>query len=212
MQQYGMMPSRFGYSGAYGSTAYGETSSAKRTLLANAKIQGQMALGAASGFAAGGPIGAAIGGVSAGVMGLVNAVREAKMNRQEAVALAEEMGIPFASEVPSFIVSAIEWTPEKRASELEEYQRKLGKHNIWDAFQNEKRLGYKIEILASIDALERCAAAGRCNATAPQAALNTLVGWLAPGTQSRQAFYLVAIGLLAAAAVTSIRRRKSRRR
>lgn len=122
-------------------------------------IVGQLlvAAGAQMGFPGIGWVTAGATAVVAGTIALVIAIRAGQKRRKEAVAQAEELGIPDASEVPGFVVQALNNGPEwrgDRAGKLVVALQKAG---------DKKRMGTKgaqkdasrLRILLTLDLLER---------------------------------------------------------
>lgn len=61
------------------------------------------------------PITLAITAISVGLPILVAAIKRGQVNRQQAIALAEKLGIPDAAEVPGFVARVMKMSPDKIA-------------------------------------------------------------------------------------------------
>lgn len=111
---------------------------------------------------------------AAGTIALVQALRSAKVRRDEAVAMAEQLGIPDAAEVPGFVTRALEWDPAKRNKEMGQVAARLQKGRY--VFRKQDKDISRLRILAAIDLIERAAARGAAPPPAPAATREATYG------------------------------------
>lgn len=164
-------------------------------------------------------IGWVVGGVAAaaaGTIALVLAIRSGKVRKADAVAQAQALGIPDASNVPHFAVQALEKGPEWRAKHAETLMggitKDLAKGKA-DKIANRKDVS-QLRILTILDLADRAQARGALPAPAAPAVL-------AEYNPPDYTAYYVAGGLgvaaatamiVAAVVATSGKRRNGRRR
>lgn len=132
------------------------------------------ALAAGTAIPVAGWIVAGLGALAAAVAGIVDAVRRAKVRRQEAVAWAQQVGLPDADQVPGYIVRLQQMDPTQRAREGQRLTAVVDRRGLgW------KQAAVKRGILATLVRAEAAA-------TSPQAALLPVLP-LAAAEPARQA-------------------------
>lgn len=87
--------------------------------------------------------------LAAGVVALVKVVRAGKARKKEAIAMAQQMGIPDAEQLPGFIVKAINNGPIWRAKTLGKMQANLDRGRI-PLFRSRTRYERKAHVLAAV--------------------------------------------------------------
>ena len=137
-------------------------------------IVGQLlvAAGVQSAFPGIGWITAGITAAVAGTIALVIALRAGHKRRQEAVAQAEQLGIPDAAEVPGFVVQALNngpaWRGERAGKLVVALQKDAAKGRL-DKKSSQKDAS-RLRILMTIDLLERADERGTPAVGVPPAA------------------------------------------
>lgn len=102
--------------------------------------------------------------LAAGIIGLVGALRAGKARKDEAVAMASQMGLPDPEEVPGFVARALRNGPAWRGAELGKLK---ALHGLGKLFRKERKTAAKIAILSVLDLQERAAARGALPPSAP---------------------------------------------